>query len=125
MDRRLVAITKATDELIRAFGGVKAAIRTDDPELVTLHRQGDYPGMVRQIRNSMKMSLNIRLGIVRRDDEGPDAPAWINVPSKMPMYGTQDFNRARITIYIRRSFLIDAPFQTIVMAISHELSHIV
>jgi hypothetical protein len=126
MDQRRRAIIYATDELILAYGGIRPAVQIDNPVLRTLHATQNYAGMVREIRNSMNIDVRIRLGIATNDEQGrKNAPAWIGLPQPMPIYGTKAFNRLHLTIYIRRSFLREAPFETVVVTIAHEISHIV
>jgi hypothetical protein len=57
---------------------------------------------------------------------GPDrAPAWIERPDPFPRNGTPEFKRAIVTVFLRKSFLLKYKFEHVVMAIAHELSHIV
>lgn len=108
--------------LLRSF---ERPCRPVDPEpLMALHSQRRYVDMVGTIRNLLNLSIRIRVGLV--NSGGPaDAPAWIRSQAPLPPYGTQAFSQAITTVYIRREFLAVAPFCNVVMAMSHELSHVV
>jgi hypothetical protein len=93
--------------------------------LLALYHARDYPGMVRSISNDLTLQdLRIRVGVVKSGGLS-NAPAWIELPEKMPAYGSPEFKGMRVTVYLRRSFLEDSTFEAVVMAIAHELSHVV
>jgi hypothetical protein len=92
--------------------------------LLSLYYARDYPGMVRLISNDLMLQdLRFRVGIV--NSGGPDVPAWISLPRQMPAYGSPEFKGMRVTVFLRRSFLENSRFETVVLAIAHELSHVV
>jgi len=95
--------------------------------LKTLHRRRDYEGMVRLIRRTMNLDVKLIVGWVNRG--GPkgfeNAPAWVQMPERMPYYGSSEFKNLKMTILIRKSFLAQSTYEQIAIAISHELSHIV
>jgi hypothetical protein len=43
----------------------------------------------------------------------------------MPLYGTREFEQTEVMMYLRKSFLRDGFFESTVLAIAHELCHIV
>lgn len=109
-------------QLSVALGGVHPLITSE--KLREMHRKKDFASMVHYIRTTLKLDLRIRVGFV--NSGGPtQAPAWINIPITMPHYGTSAFRKTPVTMYIRKTFLKQQPFETIVSAIAHELSHIV
>jgi hypothetical protein len=124
-DGRKRAIEQALEELMPALGDARRAVPLNDQNLRSLHEQNDFAGMVRSIRNDFKLPLRIRLGIANDDEQGPKAPAWIYLPNSMPRYGSEEFKQLRLTMFMRRTFLKRAPYEAVVMAIAHELSHIV
>jgi hypothetical protein len=84
----------------------------------------DYTGMVKVIRDTMSLDLRVRVGLVNRG--GPvDAPAWVSAPKPMPRFGTDEFQRTLVTVFLRRSFVSSHSFEQVTIAIAHELSHIV
>jgi hypothetical protein len=92
--------------------------------LKSLHRAKDFEGMVAFIKTAMKMDAKLRIGWV--NSGGPvGSPAWINLPKLMPIYGTDDFRRLTLTMFLRKSFLESSSYERIAMAIAHELSHVI
>ena len=84
----------------------------------------DYAGMVKFIRDSMNLDVRLRLGIARNG--GPsNAIAWIPLPSRLPTFGSSEFRKQKFTVFIKQSFLDEDRFEQVVIAIAHELSHIV
>jgi hypothetical protein len=80
--------------------------------------------MVKLIRDGMKLDLRVRVALVNHG--GPDrTPAWVERPDPFPRNGTPEFKRAVVTVFLRKSFLLKYKFEHVVMAIAHELSHIV
>lgn len=80
--------------------------------------------MLRMVRESLRLDMQLRIAYV--NSGGPkSAPAWVHAPVPMPMYGTQEFRNTKVTVYIRKAFIEEAPFSALVCAMSHELSHVV
>jgi hypothetical protein len=94
------------------------------PELRHLYDTKDYSGMVGFVRDSMHLSVRIKVGLVNHGGR-LDAPAWVTTPDPMPFINTPEFNRTLVTMYLRKSFLESAKYEKIVAAIAHEMSHIV
>ncbi|MGJ5036715.1 hypothetical protein ACQR13_21635 [Bradyrhizobium sp. HKCCYLRH3059] len=93
-------------------------------QLKRQHRDQDYIEMVKFVRNSMKLELRVRVGLV--SSGGPSkAPAWVSRPVPMPSFGTPEFRQTTATIYLRRSFLQQSSCAVVTMAIAHELAHLV
>jgi hypothetical protein len=92
-------------------------------ELRRLHAEQKFTDLVGAIRKIMNLSMRLRVGLV--NSGGINAPAWIEKPVPMPMYGTSEFNRTLVTMYLRKSFLAEFRFEAIVCAIAHELAHVV
>ena len=102
--------------------GIRPNIPQD--ELRALHARRDFIGMVRHIRTSMHLTLRLRVGLV--NSGGPKkAPAWIEMPPSLPLYGTSEFRRTRVVLFVRKEFLAESPFESVALGIAHELSHIV
>ncbi len=66
----------------------------------------------------------MRVGLVNSGGN-PKPPAWIELPKIMPPYGTDEFKRTTTTLYIRKEFVGDYNFESVVCATAHEMSHIV
>jgi hypothetical protein len=109
------------DSLRASLGPVRQPIAEEI--LRSLHDKKDYAGMVGHVKSSFHLDTGIRLGLVKKG--GPDAPAWVEQPVDMPMFGTSQFRQLIITMYIRKSFLAVVGFEEVVCAIAHELSHVV
>jgi hypothetical protein len=107
-------------QLSNSFGLKKPV---DDEKLLALHQARDYYGMVGVILAPFTFSIKFNLGLV--NSGGPaDTPAWILIPKSLPMYGTADFAKAEVTMYLRKSFLAEASFEAVVSAVAHEASHV-
>jgi len=108
-------------QLRASLGGVKPV---GEGRLRELFGRQDYTGMVKVIRDSMGLDLRVRVGLV--NEGGPvGAPAWVSAPKPMPRFGTAEFQRTLITVFLRKSFVNTHSFEEVVIAIAHELSHIV
>jgi hypothetical protein len=108
-------------QLRLSLGGVKPV---DEKQLRELFSRQDYPGMVKIIRDNMNLDLRVRVGLV--NEGGPmDAPAWVSAPKPMPRFGTAEFQQTLVTVFLRKSFVNRHSFEEVVIAIAHELSHIV
>lgn len=125
MANRESVIRRHIQEIKSVLGNARPPVAIDDPILQGLHRTKDYAGMVRVIRNHMRLKLRIRVGFAHHDDQGPrGAPAWVQIPNTMPYYGSRELDNFVITMFIRKSFLSRERYETIVTAIAHELSHV-
>jgi hypothetical protein len=97
--------------------------------LKSLHIARDYKGMVRLIKKTMNVETDIHVLWVlegaANTGSAKDAPAWVNIPSEMPPYGSKPFREMRLDIFLRRSFLETSAYDQIAITIAHELSHIV
>ena len=109
-------------QLHGSLGGSRAPV--SPIELRELYDRQNYTGMVKLIRDGMRLGLRVRVALVNHG--GPDrAPAWIERPDPSPRNGTPEFKRTIVTVFLRKSFLLRYKFEHVVMAIAHELSHIV
>mgnify|MGYP001580831390 CR=1 FL=1 len=108
-----------------SFGPTRAPI--DDTELEAFYKARDYNSIVRFVRDTLKLNLRIRVGLWNGNTPADigDAPAWINRPMPLPMRGTRDFKNTLIMVNFRKSFLQEATFEQVVLAVAHELSHVV
>ena len=98
-------------------------------DLKSLHSARDYKGMVRLIKKTMNVEVDLRIVWVSDGDANigsvKDAPAWVDLPGEMPPYGSEAFWKLRLDIYLRRSFLECSAYDQVTAAIAHELSHII
>jgi hypothetical protein len=92
-------------------------------ELLDLYKRKDYTQMVRVVRDSMGLNLRVKVGVVNKG--GPNVPAWIETVQPMPLINTSEFRNTLVTVFLRKSFLDVSSFERIVMAIAHEMSHVV
>jgi hypothetical protein len=93
-------------------------------QLRNLYHAQDYAGMVKFVRDGMGLQLRVRVGLVNQGGLA-GAPAWVSRPTPMPSYGTVEFRETLVTVFLRKSFLNESNFEKVVMAIAHELSHVV
>jgi hypothetical protein len=96
-------------------------------KLKALHKSGDYEGMVRLIRSAMNLDVRLLVGWVNSGGakEMSRAPAWVEMPTNMPFYGTPEFKKLSVRMFIRKEFLENSSYDKVAIAIAHELSHIV
>src|SRR4030088_77321 len=106
-------------QLRASLGSVKPV---GEKRLRELFGTQDYTGMVKVIRDNMGLDLRVRVGLV--NEGGPlGAPAWVSAPKPMPRFGTAEFQRTVVTIFLRKSFVSSHYFEEVAIAIAHELSH--
>ena len=93
-------------------------------ELKSLHEARDYEGMVRLVRKTMNVEVDLKVGWV--NSGGPEnAVAWVQLFPDMPFYGTKEFREMKITMCLRKSLLKERTSDQVSIAIAHELSHVV
>lgn len=117
---RKALIKSYVDQLRASFGRVRLPI--EEEKLRSLYDEREYRGMVCHIRSVLCLDVPIRLGLVNKGGL-PNTPAWIEMP--MQMFGVGLFGQRTVTMYIRKTFLAESVFEQVVLAIAHELCHIV
>jgi hypothetical protein len=119
---RTEKIRSYLNQLRASLGAVRSPL--EPGRLRQLYCGRDYTAMVKTIRDGMNLDLRVRVGLV---NEGgfENAPAWVSYPKPLPRFGTDAFKQTLVTVYLRKSFLADNDFESVVMAIAHELAHIV
>lgn len=118
---RQALIESYINQLRASFGKLRTPVAEE--ALRTLYDAKDYAGMVYCIQTILRLDLTMRLGLV--NSGGPNAPAWVEAPVPMPTYGTPAFRQLTVTMYLRKTFLAMSTFEWVVMAIAHELCHVV
>lgn len=108
-------------KLATFFGGVKPPVNTK--ELWSLFLKQDFAGLVGVIKSHFHLDLRMRVGFVNSGGD-PNSPAWIRRPTPIPPYGTAAFRSVMATLYIRKDFLCQMPFETVVFCIAHEMAHL-
>ncbi len=109
------------NELTRSLRRIAEPI--DDTILRDLYVDKNYPGMLGWIKKSMHLDLRVGLRITER--RNGNASMWIETPTSMPPYGTEDFRRTQVIVNARHDVLQTQPFQWIVAGFAHELAHVV
>jgi hypothetical protein len=95
----------------------------------SLHKAQDYKGIVRLIKRAMNIEdvtflvVWVPDGAVNKGKQ-KDAPAWVEMPSEMPSYGSKAFKDITMKIFFRKSFFEQA-YDEAAVAVAHELSHVV
>lgn len=108
-------------ELITKVGPPREPI--DERPLRALYADSNFAGMLDHIRKSMRLDVGLRIGYV--NSGGPaHAAAWVSLPAPMPQYGTREFKQSKFDVYIRKSVILQSPFEIVVALMAHELSHI-
>lgn len=119
---RTQEINTWVSNLSKSLGGVRRPV--DPAPLLALHKQQDYTGMVRLIRDGMGISLPMRVGYVNSGGKA-SAPAWVEQIGSAGLFNPRALVHRQVTIFIRKSFLAEMPFHAVVVAFAHELSHVV
>jgi hypothetical protein len=109
------------DELVPSMGRIIPPIDSDI--LRRLHSARNYAAMLGWIKNSMNLELRVGLRVV--DSSETHTPMWIEMPTKMPHYGTPAFRNTRVIVNACREILETKPFDWTVAGFAHELSHVV
>lgn len=119
---RELAIHSKIVMLTASLRGVRKPVDTTYPEVLFGARK--YTEMYAWVRRSM--GLDIRLFVKYTERAGLNgAPAWVETPAGMPLYGTAGFRSFSFRTYIWRKYLETASAQMVIRTIAHELSHIV
>lgn len=93
-----------------------------------LYYRKDYAKMLGWIKNSMRLDLHVELRIVGTTHQTPpiqNAPMWIELPGKMPLFGTPQFLYTHVIVNVRKDLLDTKSFAYVVAGFAHELSHVV
>ncbi len=88
----------------------------------------DWNSLLGTVKRQMGLTMPLRLALVNSGSPPgvtENTPAWVQRPIPMPIFGTREFNRTQVTIYIRKSYLAEAPAGAVIVAAAHELAHIV
>ncbi len=109
------------DTLTASFGRCKVPI--DEKLLSEAWERGDISEMVSIIKRHLGITSSLRLGLV--NSGMGDIPAWVMMSNQASLFGNIGLNRVTTTIYLRRSFIQKSGFEGTVVAIAHEMSHIV
>lgn len=118
MDMRL---REWIDSLAKSFGGPRPPVR--DGHLRAHHARGDVPSLVRDIKSHMGIEPRLRIGFV--NSGGPArSPAWIIMPSPMPIFGSKDYKECTLDLFIRKRYIADAPYAALAKTVAHEFAHI-
>ncbi len=118
---RVTLIRDHIAALWNSFGGQHLSV--DEVLLRELHAKKDYTGMFGVVKKQMLLSLRLQVGFVNKG--GPrHAPAWVDLRLSGPLYGTEEYKRTIFTVFIKKAFLAEAPFESVVYAIAHELAHV-
>ena len=121
-ETNLAQVAAYVAELAPAVGGCKKAV--NETALRHHFKHSEITEMVSEVKQMFCLNNGLRLGLVNKG--GPEnASAWIDIPTNMPMFGTVDFAKTKLTLYVRKTFVAKASFYSLCCAISHELSHVV
>ncbi len=96
-------------------------------EIKALHQKGDFGAVVKLIRSTMNVGVNLTIHWT----SGPPpkglerAKAWISLLEKMPYYGTPEFKELKMDIFILKSFRDTSTYGQFAITVAHELSHVV
>lgn len=94
-------------------------------KIKALHKKGDFGGVVRLIRETMNVGVNLTLHWTSGPPPREKAQAWIKIPPDMPYYGTPDFKALKMNMFILKSFRDASTWDEFTIVVAHELSHVV
>lgn len=125
LPERMAMIESHVKALKKSFGKMRLPI--PESAFRELHAKKDYMGMINRVKKSMSLDMRHEFNIV--DSGGPEGTenfwAWIGLPASMPPVGTPAFRSMMLTLRIRKEFIQNAPYGTLVACLAHELSHVV
>jgi hypothetical protein len=110
------------NSLVAVYGKPQPAVDTSSARLSFMRKK--YGDMVKTVVRSMRLNMSIRIGYVSSGGPG-DAPAWVRLPAELPMFGTDNFKKWTMKLFIRKEFLEQAPFEAVVFVLAHEAAHVV
>lgn len=92
----------------------------------TLHKKRDFGGIIKLIRRTMNVDVGLTVHWTSTPSTGnPNALAWIEIPQKMPYYGTAAFKKLKLDIFMMKPFVETKPYDEFAITVAHELSHVV
>lgn len=103
---------------------LKVVAPLETASLRRMHAEERYTDMVGETMRRMHIHLGVRVGYIKSGGS-ESTPAYVQMPERMPPFGTDAFRRTKVTMFIRRSFLAQAHFEAALSAIGHEASHVV
>ena len=114
IDRHLTQLTRALH-----------VVPSVQPEpLQKLWKAREFTPLVRKMMGIMHLPIKMTVCYVNR--EGFEkASAWITIPPNFPFYMSQAFKDLHLTMYIRCSYIAQAPSESFIATVAHELSHVV
>jgi hypothetical protein len=96
--------------------------------LKRLHGARDHKGIIRLVKRLMNIeAVTFQVFWVpdgAANNVPKDAPAWVELPREMPLYGSKEFKEMTIKMFFRKSFFQQA-YDQATFAVAHELSHVV
>jgi hypothetical protein len=92
--------------------------------LMDAWEQEKVADMISVISKHMGIKCNLRVGVVK-NDFSYNAPAWVELPAEFPYFGTAEYRCLQVTIFLRKAVVETWQYDTLVLGLSHELSHIV
>lgn len=115
-----------TQKLLRFFHAYRREFPlTSTHSLMDAWEQEKVAEMVSVLSKHMGIGCDLRLSLVKDDFVGLDAPAWTEVPKYFPFIDTAEYRTTEVTIFVRKSALDTWQFDSLIVALAHELSHIV
>lgn len=107
----------------KSLGPIRKPV--SEVELRNCFGKRDFAGMLNIVRKAFGLNLTLRLFAHVRSGGPEGAPAWVAIPTNMPPYGSLAFQNLTINVYFRETFMRGANFESVVIAMAHELAHIV
>lgn len=115
-------IPRMLESLQRSLGPTRSPANRQ--VLRALWDKKDYPTLLGAVARHMHVDLPLAMRLCAKKGPG-GAPAWVSMPVPMPIYGTQAYCKQKIIVSVHRTFLAQAPFDTLVFALAHECAHII
>lgn len=101
---------------------VRPAADTAVPKRLFLDRK--FTEMFKWVRDTLGLDgIGLRVGYVNHG--GPaDSCAWVVNLGSIPLYGGEQFRRFRVDVFIRKTYLEEAPFEAVLSTMAHEMAHV-
>ena len=110
--------------LIASYGSIRVPV--DDIEFERMFTARDFVGMAAAVKRVLRMDARLILVLINNDYEGrPHGDVWVKRPHPMAPFGSVAFRQTLVTVYVRKSFIARVSFDSYVLALAHEMCHVI
>jgi hypothetical protein len=115
-------IVNWVNALTKSFG--KARQPKNIATLRSAYSTKEFNGLVGCMLDQFHLDMRMRIGRVSVP-HASGSQIWISMPAILPIYGSGEFRKVLVTLYVYRTYLLEEPLESIIAAVAHECSHVV